>query len=216
MPDTRFVGFPAAAVTFYRELEAHNAKPWWEAHKATYEAACRAPMQALLDELEEEFGASRMMRPYRDIRFSADKSPYKTNCAATIGDGWYVGLSSNGLYVGGGRYDLDGPALARYREAAAADASGRELDAILAKLRRAGYEVEGEQLKSGPRGTATDHPRIALLRYKSLFAGRHFAPGAIELRTVLQNVRKVLHDLAPLVSWLDAHVGSEMAVARRA
>lgn len=216
MPDTKFAGFPAEAVTFYRELEAHNSKPWWEAHKATYESTCREPMQALLDELEDEFGASRMMRPYRDIRFSADKSPYKTSCSAMVGTGGYVELSSRGLYVGGGRHGLDSAGLGRYREAAASETAGSELDSILAKVRKAGYEVGGEELKSAPRGYAADHLRVALLRYKSLHAGRQFAPGAAtESRAVLQTVRKVLRDLGPLVAWLDVHVGSEMAAATR-
>ena len=92
MPDTKFADFPTPSVAFYSEMEVH---------KATYETACREPMQALLDQLETEFGASKMMRPYRDIRFSADKSPYKTSCSAMVGSGRYVGLSSRGLYVGG-------------------------------------------------------------------------------------------------------------------
>lgn len=215
MPDARFEGFPAEAVRFYDELEANNAKPWWEAHKATYEAACRQPMQALLDELEPEFGASKMMRPYRDIRFSADKSPYKTNCAAIIGTGGYLALSSRGLYVGGGCMPLEGAPLARFREAAASEVAGPALASILAKLGKAGYEVEGEQLKTAPRGYAADHPRAALLRYKGLHAGKQIAAANIESRAVTATVRKMLRDLAPLAQWLDDHVGAREAVGAR-
>lgn len=115
-----------------------------------------------------------------------------------------------------GCHGLDSAGLARYRDVAASESAGRELDSTLAKLRKAGYEMAGEELKSAPRGYATDHPRVALLRYKSLHAGRQIAPGAAtESRAVLQAVRKVLRDLAPLVEWLAAHVGSPMAAAAR-
>ena len=80
-----FTGWPAAAVEFYRGLEADNSKAYWTAHRAEYDALVLAPMEALLDDLEGEFGEGRIFRPYRDIRFSADKSPYKTAIGATLG-----------------------------------------------------------------------------------------------------------------------------------
>ena len=92
---TSFTGFPIEAVRFYEQLEANNSKAFWEAHKSTYEQACAAPMQALLTDLAPEFGPGRMFRPYRDVRFSADKSPYKTNSSAMVGQGGYVQLSAD-------------------------------------------------------------------------------------------------------------------------
>jgi uncharacterized protein (TIGR02453 family) len=208
MPTQRFTGFPPDATRFYRQLEANNSKSFWDAHKSTFEVACREPMQALLEELESEFGPGKMFRPYRDVRFSPDKSPYKTNCSAMIGDGGYVEISANGLYVGGGRHTFDAPALARYREAVAADAAGRALASVVAKLKRQGYEVGGEALRAAPRGYPADHPRIELLRYKGLHAGRAFAADpSLHTRGVLPRVRRVLRDVAPLVEWLDAHAG---------
>ena len=96
-----FEGWPEEALEFFEGLEADNSKTYWQRHKATYEKAVLAPMEALLDELRPEWGDSRIMRPYRDIRFSADKSPYKTFIAATAGPG-YVHLSSRGLGAGAG------------------------------------------------------------------------------------------------------------------
>src|ERR1051325_11884594 len=73
-----FRGWPAEALEFYEGLEADNSKTYWTAHKTVYDEKVHAPMLALLAELEPEFGAGKIFRPYRDVRFSADKSPYKT------------------------------------------------------------------------------------------------------------------------------------------
>src|SRR4249919_508919 len=103
-PVMTFRGWPADALDFYRGLEADNSKAYWQANKARYEAGVKVPFEALLGELDEEFGPLRMFRPYRDVRFSKDKSPYKTAAAAfgerEGGAGYYVQLSAAGLFVG--------------------------------------------------------------------------------------------------------------------
>ena len=96
-----FKGWPDSALAFYEGLEADNSKAYWLDHKDVYERDVKGPMEALLTELSTEFGEWRLFRPYRDTRFSRDKSPYKTNVAARIGDG-YVHLSADGLLVGAG------------------------------------------------------------------------------------------------------------------
>ena len=83
-----FEGWPAEALDFYDGLGADNSKAYWTEHKAVYEEMVLGPMTELLEELALEFGEPRIFRPYRDIRFSKDKSPYKTHIAATIGDGY--------------------------------------------------------------------------------------------------------------------------------
>ena len=94
-----FSGFPDAGPAFYEGLEADNSKTYWLAHKAVYESAIREPMLALVDALEGEFGEARLFRPYRDVRFSADKSPYKTHQGAFTGAdtafGYYVQMSAD-------------------------------------------------------------------------------------------------------------------------
>src|SRR5947208_7921849 len=101
MSNAGFRGFPAEAIEFYEGLEADNSKSYWTAHKQMYDDAVRAPMQALLETLEPEFGAGSIFRPYRDVRFSRDKSPYKTHIGAAVGElrgsVYYVQLSSEGL-----------------------------------------------------------------------------------------------------------------------
>src|SRR5215469_14946803 len=92
-----FSGWSPEAVEFFEGLRADNTKTYWAAHKAFYEASVREPMAQLLDELSGEFGPGRIARPYRDIRFSADKSPYKTEIYATLDRGGYVRFSADGL-----------------------------------------------------------------------------------------------------------------------
>src|SRR5262245_50692854 len=92
-----FKGWPAEALEFFEGLEADNTKTYWTAHKADYEKLVRGPMEELLRELAPAFGEGKIFRPYRDVRFSANKTPYKTNIAATVADGGYISLSTEGL-----------------------------------------------------------------------------------------------------------------------
>jgi uncharacterized protein (TIGR02453 family) len=168
-------------------------------------------MEALLAELEPEFGASKLFRPYRDIRFSADKSPYRTNCSAMVGGHGYVALMADGFYVGAGNHVFEPESLKRFREAVASDATGPELARIVKAIERKGYEVGGDQLRSAPRGYAADHPRIDLLRYKGLHAGKTFTPdAALGTRKAFDQTKRTLKDLQPLMRWLDDAEGSGM------
>ena len=121
-----FRGWRAEAIEFFEGLEADNSKAYWQAHKTVYEQEVRAPMEGLLAELEPTYGDGKIFRPYRDVRFSADKSPYKTNIAATIGRR-YVQLNADAFGVGCGRWEMSSEDLERYREAVDDDRSGREL-----------------------------------------------------------------------------------------
>src|SRR6059036_967531 len=113
-----FRGWPAEALEFFEGLEADNSKSYWQANKGVYETLVRGPMEELLAELAPEFGEGRIFRPYRDVRFSADKSPYKTHMGAMLGEG-YVQLSSGGLGLGCGMWEMAPDQLDRYRHAVA-------------------------------------------------------------------------------------------------
>jgi uncharacterized protein (TIGR02453 family) len=208
-----FRGWPADALDFYRGLEADNSKTYWQANKARYEDSVKAPFEALIDELDPEFGPMRMFRPYRDVRFSKDKSPYKT--AAAIygeregGTSYYLHLSTSGLFAGSGSYHMAPDQLVRFREALDDPAKGGEIEAICAGLEKKGHSIgAAEELKSAPRGYAKDHPRISFLRRKGLVAGFEF-PIAAWLHTpkAKDRVVKVWREQAPLDDWLDARVG---------
>ena len=203
-----FSGWPIEAVEFYEGLQADNSKVYWQDHKDVYERCVRAPMDQLLAELADEFGPGKLFRPYRDVRFSADKSPYKTTCAATLGQG-YVSFSAEGLSAGGGLYMPDPATLQRYRTAVDREKSGAELARIVADLHTAGYQTMAhEVLKTAPRGVSKDHPRIDLLRHKGLAMMKTWPVGAwLGTAEAKKRVVTTLRAGGPLNEWLTRYVG---------
>jgi len=204
-----FRGWPAEALEFFEGLEADNSKTYWQRKKAVYESVVRAPMEELLAELAPEWGEGRVFRPYRDIRFSADKSPYKTSIAAMIGPG-YVQLSAEGLAAGCGMWEMSPEQLERYRQAVVDERSGRALQRIVSKARAAGLEVVGHGvLKTAPKGYPKDHPRIELLRYKGIVTWKQWPPAAwLGTRRAKDRVVEFLQLSKPLREWLKARVES--------
>ena len=206
-----FSGFPVAALDFYDDLEMDNTKSFWSAHKHVYDEAVRIPMLALTGALAEEFGQAKVFRPYRDVRFAKDKTPYKTAQGAFVSvgpaTGWYVEIGAPGVRVGGGYYHAGGPDLARIRTAIDTEHSGEELERIVGGLRAAGFEIRGEQLKTTPRGYDAGHPRIELLRYKSMAVGRSYGfEDVIHTPELLVRVREDWRTLRPLVEWVQQRV----------
>ncbi len=178
---TGFDGIPTDALDFYEELGAENTRTWWLAHKERYAASVREPLERLLDALEDEFGAARLYRPNRDVRFSADKSPYKDHqgaLAATVpGMGFYLQVDAEGLMTGAGFYPTGPDQLPRLRAAIDAPRSGQQLQEVVDGLAAAGFDLAGDSVATRPRGVPADHPRLELMRFKTLIARReHGAP----------------------------------------
>jgi uncharacterized protein (TIGR02453 family) len=217
-----FEGFPDEGLVFYEGLEADNSKTYWTQHKAVYDAAVRAPLQALLDEVGPEFGTPKVFRPYRDVRFSSDKTPYKTHQGAVVhpdgaGAGsWYVQISAEGLMVAGGCWRLESDQVTRYRRAVADGVQGPRLEAEVDRLRGAGWDVGGERLTRVPSGHAPDADRLELLKHKALHATRRWEPaGWLHERAALDRVRTAWHDLRALNAWFADNVGATTKEARR-
>ncbi len=203
-----FTGFGEDAVEFYDGLVADNSKAYWTDRKSVYERDVRDPMRALLAECEAEFGAGKVFRPFRDVRFSNDKTPYKTHCGATAG-GFYVQVGGDGLMAAGGHYQMASDQVARFRTAVDDERRGTDLAVRLAAIRAAGIEIAGEQLKTRPRGVDPEHPRLDLLRHKSLYGWREWSPDdALHGPECLQRVVTTWRALRPLTEWLDDHVGT--------
>ncbi len=204
-----FQGWPAEAHEFFVGLEADNSKTYWEAHKDVYVDAVRGPMEALLADLAPEFGEGKIFRPYRDVRFSRDKTPYKTAIGATFAEGGYVQFSTGGLGAGSGMYHLAADQLERYRAAVVDDKSGDQLDDLVATVRAKGIEIAAhDTLKTAPRGYPKDHPRIELLRNKGLITWQQWPTGAwLSKPTAKDRVVEFLRDSLPIRDWLDRHVG---------
>ncbi|MGW0017291.1 DUF2461 domain-containing protein [Rhodococcus sp. NPDC003382] len=204
-----FTGFPVAALDFYEDLEADNSKAFWAAHKAVYDDCVRGPMLALLAELEPEFGTGKVFRPYRDVRFSKDKTPYKTHQGGFVqtapGVGYYVQVDAAGLVVAGGFYAGSGAQIEAYRAAVDDERRGTQLEKLVRKLRRDGFEIGGAQLKTRPRGVDPEHPRLDLMRHKALTAGRtEQSPPWLDSARTLDEVRDAWRRFRPLVEWLTA------------
>ncbi|NUP11037.1 MAG: DUF2461 domain-containing protein [Polyangiaceae bacterium] len=225
----RFEGFADARCTFFRELAKRQDRAWFAAHKGEFKTGYEEPMQALLAEARDrvdgaypdcEIAEPKVFRIHRDVRFSPDKSPYKTHVGGVL----YMSVGKKGtndapspLYVqigtkclaAAGHYMMDGPQLARFREAVLDDDSGKELQALTAKLEKKGYEIGSfEQLKKVPRGVDPEHPRAALLKHKGLIVTfpAFSSPKLIAERGLLDEVVKHAKAVAPLVRWLTFNV----------
>ncbi len=208
---TAFRGWSEECQRFFIGLELDNSKRYFEANRHVYEEAVKGPMLALVASLEDEYGPGKVFRPNRDVRFSKDKSPYKTNVAATAGmggNGGYLSLDARGLTVAAGRYELTPEQLTKFRKRVAADSTGAPLAAIVAKLEKSGYKMGGEQLKRVPAGLPQDHPRARLLRHKLLYIYKDFGLQPwLGSPAARKHILKVWRDAAPLNDWLKRNLG---------
>jgi uncharacterized protein (TIGR02453 family) len=211
-PPLEFDGFSPDSFDWFAGLEADNSKTYFAGHRDTYDRAVRGALEALLEELADDYGGRvKLFRQNRDIRFSRDKSPYKTRTYGVILDrpdsraSLYAEISREGLFAGSGYHMLDSAQLERFRDAVMDDRSGPELERAIA-----GIQTFGEALKTAPRGYPRDHPRVHLLRHKSLVAGGRLAPRAkrISRGAALDHVRGTWSSCQPMNAWLDAHVGA--------
>lgn len=207
-----FTGFPDEAFDFYERLTADNSRPFWQANKAVYEAAVRGPMAELTEALGE-YGPFQIFRPYRDVRFAKDKTPYKENIAAFSesegGTGQYVQLGAGGMLTGCGYYSMASDQLERFRAAIDADATGSDLSRRCAALERKGMRLGSmDELKTAPRGFPKDHPRIDLLRRKGLFAAQDWPRAKwMNSKQVVIKILTAWKTAEEVSGWLDAHVG---------
>jgi uncharacterized protein (TIGR02453 family) len=207
---TTFQGIPAGAFEFYKELQDNNNREWWLENKDRYQMLVRDPFTALLAELEPRFGPGKIFRPNRDIRFSQDKSPYKTAQGAFAsvqeGVGFYLQVSADGLLVGGGYHSHTPAQLARFRNSVVASGTGEALRRIVEAVSAAGFMVEGEKLKTVPRGYPLDHPRAELLKHKSLSAATDLGqPAWLATPAAAQEIAALWDELRPLVDWVGRH-----------
>ncbi len=222
-PAPRFEGFADAEMKFFRALARHQDRAWFAAHKDEFEAGWAGPMASLLAEAREKLDAAyphvelaepKVFRLHRDVRFSADKTPYKTSVSGVLAArstgkvtespaALYVQLGLESV-VAAGLYGMDAPTLAKYRAAVLDDARGAELAKIVRALEKKGFTTRAaDELKSAPRGIDPAHPRIGLLKKKGLIVSFPPIPaGAVTGRAFLSWVATEAKRAAPLVTWL--------------
>ena len=195
-----FDGFPEAALDFYDDLEADNTKTFWAENRHRYDEHVAAPAKAFVAAIGDEFGQPKIFRPYRDVRFSKDKTPYKTHQGifTAIGPalGYYLQIGAPGIVTGAGFYDASPARVASLREA------------IVETLESAGWVRGGQRLKTSPRGYDAEHPRIDLLRHKSLTVRRErgFGPDVVGTPDLLDVVRADWREAQSLLDWVGLHV----------
>jgi uncharacterized protein (TIGR02453 family) len=233
--------FTPATLRFFRELKRHNAKPWFEAHRAEYEEAVRAPMRALIEEMDVRLAhfapeitgdpKRSMFRIYRDIRFSKDKSPYKTHAACWFyhrdadqrvgsdaeegGAGFYVHVEPGASFVGAGIWMPPRPMLNRLRDAIAEH--WRTLDRVVRNAtfkRRFGGLDGAAVLKRMPRGFPETHPAARWLKYQSFTAGRALGDAHVTSSRLPALLEADFARLLPLVRWLNGALGLPAAKRR--
>jgi uncharacterized protein (TIGR02453 family) len=210
-----FHGFGSDVFEWFAGLERDNTKAYFTATRELYEREVRGALEAMLDELALTFGGqARVFRQQRDLRFTPDKTPYKTRTYGVIGGtsvpgaGLYAQLSASGLYAGTGYWRLARDQLERFRAAVVDDDAGPRLEAATAAAGDAGLEIAGQSLRTAPRGYPREHPRIELLRRKALIAGRAIGgEGGIARDAALEHVAGAWRAAEPLNAWLDRHVG---------
>ena len=206
-------GFRPEAMRFFQDLEDDNSREFWQSHADTYQREVKQPMLALLESLPEKYQPLRLYRMNRDLRFTTDKSPYKTQQGAISeaeGGDYYLHVDGTGLLVAAGAYQLEPDQLERFRAAVDDGRKGRALERILADLERQGVQtgMGMPALKTGPRGYAKDHPRIELLRRKGLVGSRTLTGAALrDGDRVREFVVETFSACEPLIDWLTKHVG---------
>ncbi len=207
-----FKGWPVEAVEFYEGLEADNTKTYWHEHKRVYEDCVKRPMEELLAELADEFGPGRVFRPYRDTRFSEDKSPLKTHVAAVFptrglakgeGAGLYVEITPGWVWMGGGWYAPDAPHLLRMREHIASTFPAIERIERAKAFKRAVGALDGERLTRVPRGFSKDDPAAEYLKFRHFIAGCEYPPEFATSARFYPALVETFRSVMPLVRFLN-------------
>jgi len=231
---SEFRGFRPAALAFLRRLARHNTKEWFERNRAVYETEVREPLQALVEEMDvrlariapELVGDPRrsIFRIHRDVRFSADKSPYKTNAACQFyhhdagrgagqdaegaAAGLYFQLADGECFVAGGMWMPARPALEKIRELLADDADALDRIVRAPAFRRRFKALDREHMLTRlPRGYAAGHPAERWLRFKSFTATRMLTEREALSSRLPAILERDFAALVPLVRWLNAGIG---------
>jgi uncharacterized protein (TIGR02453 family) len=233
-----FTGFRPAAWQFLRGLKRNNRREWFEARREIYEGEVRGPIRELLDELDVRLATlapelvadprKSVFRIHRDVRFSKDKSPYKTNAgfwinhrglgrsaAAVVhgGAGLYFHLEPRASMIAAGIWMPPQPALVRIRSAIAADQRGFE-DTLRRMRREFGALSEEAVLQRVPRGYAPDHPAAKWLRYKSFTVSQPVTAEDLARRDLPDRLARSYRTVIPFVRWINSALGFSPAVRR--
>lgn len=201
--------FSTRSFEFLKSLAENNNREYFTANRAVYEEFIRGPLEVLTAHAQDKYGPGKVMRPNRDVRFSANKSPYRTDASMWAGSvgGVYLNVSSDGIEAGGGLYDPTRDQLARGRVAiSGTPLAAASLQKVIAALDKSGYEVAGPSLKTAPKGYDKEDPNIDLLRLKHYAALRH-----LPITSSLAEIEEAWAEVEPLNDWAGTYVGPALS-----
>ncbi len=221
-----FEGFPREGIRFLKKLKRNNNRSWFEQHKHEYEEYLKEPMQSFIFSLQPHFATfapefdlnpkRSIFRIYRDIRFSNDKTPYKTHIAAHfvlrgkekgfVGSGYYFHIEPGEVFIGGGIYMPESDQLKGIRKAIAEHQS--EFLAILnnPSFKKQFGKLDGNKLQRIPKGYDESHPMAAWLKLKQFFVGKSLAESSCYRSSLVETIATVCKEAAPLVKFLNRAV----------
>jgi uncharacterized protein (TIGR02453 family) len=223
-----FKGFPKEGLQFLKKLKRNNNRTWFESHKHEYEEYLKLPMQSFIFSLQPHFQSfapeydlspkRSIFRIYRDIRFSNDKTPYKTHIAAHfvlrgkergfVGSGYYFHIEPGEVFIGGGIYMPESDQLKGIRKAIVQHPE--EFLSVLndRKFKKQFGELEGNKLQRIPKGYDETHPMAEWLKLKQFFVGKSLAESSCYKASLVETIAAVCKDAAPLVKFLNRAVTS--------
>lgn len=218
-----FTGFPAGTLQFLAELEANNDRDWFESNRDRYESLVREPaldfvssMDAPLQRISEHLTAvpkkagGSLMRVHRDVRFSKDKTPYKTNIGIQFrhargkdvhAPGFYLHIDNTGCFLAAGVWRPEREALAAIRERIR-DRPGAWKKVTGNRAFSGTFTFGGESLTRPPRGFEPDDPNIEDLKRKDYIASTTFPAGDIEQAGFLKQAASTFAKARPLMQFI--------------
>ncbi len=212
------MGIDKSVFTFLRAIKKNNNRPWFNANKGKYLVAHQHMIDfaeqlmremAKIDELVPMTGKQSLFRIYRDVRFSKDKSPYKTSMSGRMQrasklrrGGMYFHIEPGNCFLAGGFWNPNKEDMKRIREELAYD--GETLRKILRSrpVKRLFGTLRGEQLKTAPKGYPKDHPNIDLLRYKQLIFTRAFKDKGVQDPSFMKEAVKTYQAMHPFFNYM--------------
>ena len=219
-----FKGFPREGIQFLRRLKQNNNREWFEKHRVEFLNHVKEPMQSFIVALQVHFSrfspefdlnpARSIFRIYRDIRFSPDKTPYKTHIAAHfvlrgkpkgfVGSGYYIEVNTEEIYIGGGIYVPDSGQLKNIRKAIAG--RGKEFLAIVEdrSFKKLFAPFNWDKLKRVPKGYDENHPMAEWLKYKQFFVGVTWPVAKCYKASFAREAAAVCEKVTPLVRFLNS------------
>ena len=236
-----FSGFPRSAFKFFKDLKQNNDRDWFTANKNVYVESVLEPAKLFIEALGKRLseihpyvqydtatnGSGSMFRIYRDVRFSKDKSPYKTHLGIvfwfdagrkkTEAPGYYFGMSDGPPQIHGGHYQFGKEHLKAYREYIGDPDRGKELRGLLAKLSDDGYEVGEAHYKQLPRGFPKDHPSADLLLHNGVIVSSAKIPVRVaQSEQLVETCFDHCLTMAPLLFWLrEMETQADLAGSRK-